>query len=161
MRLRPKYLLCLSWSHGSVFFRTEFIFSDHHFDSSSSLPIGTPSETHHPFSLAHLISLFRSCALYFPIARPSRFFNIFPHASCPAPSLDCCVRQLDFFFGSQKYSGVVANCDSLYRCPLISIPFIPFSMSIATFIASATTRNSSGDSGHPCATPDRIGNHSL
>eukprot|EP00966_Prymnesium_polylepis_P173934 4023832-Prymnesium_polylepis.1 len=54
-----------------------------------------------------------------------------------------------------------ANCDSLYALSLMVTLFIPGGMSIADLRASATIRKSRGDSGHPCATPERIGNHSL
>eukprot|EP00966_Prymnesium_polylepis_P266169 6148574-Prymnesium_polylepis.1 len=54
------------------------------------------------------------------------------------------------------------NCDSLYALSLMVIPFTPGCMSTADLRASATIRKSRGDTrGHPCATRERIGNHSL
>ena len=160
MRFRPKYLALLRPCHCIASFRTFRIFSPHHFVSSKSLPIGTPSDLHHPFSGAHAIpfpcflnSCCMLCPLYVPIASPSLFlmFSLIPVASHHlfTARIACCSSLM--LVMNRVVSS--ANWDILKNCSPILIPLRPFSEKIAILRACATIRNSSGLSGHPCATP--------
>ena len=118
--------------------------------------MGTPSDTHHPFSGAHFMLWPSACPRYFPIAKPSRFFT-FSLIPVAAHHL---FRARVAYFSSLICPSIrvvsSANCEILYHVPFTSIPRIRFSCITAMFSASAHIRKSRGLRGHPWATPLRM-----
>ena len=160
MRFRPKKPLPTRFDHLFDFFLTSNIFWAHHAAVSMSFPIGQPSDTACSPSFTHFTpSGIRPC-LYLPMASPSLFLTF---SFIPVASHHLWSAMLAFFNCLQLRSARVvssANCEMMTSMLPIMIPRTP-SCWMAMYSPWATSRNSSGDSGHPCATPDRMSNHPL